>query len=345
MKKKRFKLSDDTKIGLLSVAAFYIIFNIVRLIFFPDQSVRWHVLTAVAGLAFIAFFGCVVQIIDVLLDRVFPFEKNIVRRIAIQFGITLGVLLAIRFGSYFYFKDYLLRQAHFQLTRELWLASILLNILMVLSIIMAIFGFHFFRRWREEKLFAAELEKEKALVQYDNLKNQLNPHFLFNSLTSLNSLIYENPQLASEFLQQLSRVFRYVLENKDKNSVTVATEVNFVTNYVELMKTRFAGALQVNFNISEEAQDMKIVPVTLQILIENATKHNVTSTTQPLTIDIYDKGGYMIIKNNLQKKHIVETSNGHGLANLKNLYHFISTHEVEVEDDGKIFAVKVPLVP
>lgn len=344
MKKKRFKLSDDTKIGLLSVAAFYIIFNIVRLIFFPDQSIRWHVLTSVAGLIFIAFFGCVVKIIDVLLDRVFPFERNIVRRIAIQFGITLGVLLSIRFGSYLFFKDYLLRQAHFELTRELWAASILLNILMVLSIIMAIFGFHFFRRWREEKLFAAELEKEKALVQYDNLKNQLNPHFLFNSLTSLNSLIYENPQLASDFLQQLSRVFRYVLENKDKNSVTVATEVNFVTNYVELMKTRFANALLVNFNISEEVQDMKIVPVTLQILIENATKHNITSTSQPLTIDIYDKGGYLFIKNNMQKKHIVETSNGHGLANLKNLYHFISEHEVEVEDDGKMFAVKIPLV-
>lgn len=345
MRKRRFKLSDDTKIGLLSVAAFYIIFNIVRLIFFPDQSVRWHVLTSVAGLVFIAFFGMVVKVIDMLLDRVFPFEKNIIRRIAMQFGITLGVLLVIRFGSYFYFKDYLLRQAHFELTRELWAASILLNILMVLSIIMAIFGFHFFRRWREEKLFAAELEKEKALVQYDNLKNQLNPHFLFNSLTSLNSLIYENPQLASEFLQQLSKVFRYVLENKEKNSVAVATEVSFVTNYVELMKTRFAGALQVNFNISEEAQDMKIVPVTLQILIENATKHNITSTTQPLTINIYDRGGYMVIENNLQKKHIVETSNGHGLANLKNLYFFISEHKVEVVDNGKIFAVKVPLVP
>lgn len=344
MRKKRFKLSDDTRIGLLSVAIVYIIYNIIRLLFFPDQSLRWHVLTAVAGLAFIAFFGCVVQVIDMLLDRVFPFERNIIRRIAIQFGITLGVLLAIRFASYLYFKDYLLRQAHFQLTRELWVASIVLNILMVLSIIMAIFGFHFFRRWKEEKLVAAELEKEKALVQYDNLKNQLNPHFLFNSLTSLNSLIYENPQLASDFLQQLSKVFRYVLENKDKNSVTVATEVNFVTNYVELMKTRFAGALHVNFNISDEVQDMKIVPVTLQILIENATKHNITSNAQPLIINVYDKGGYMVIENNLQKKHIVETSNGHGLANLRNLYHFISEHEVEVEEDGKMFAVKVPLV-
>lgn len=344
MRKKKFKLSDDTKIGLLSVAAFYIIFNIVRLIFYPDQSVRWHILTAVAGLLFIIFFGCVVQVIDMLLDRVFPFERNIVRRIAMQFGITLGVLLALRFGSYLFFNDYLLRQAHFQVNRELWAASILLNILMVLSIIMAIFGFHFFRRWREEKLFTVELEKEKALVQYDNLKNQLNPHFLFNSLTSLNSLIFENPQLASDFLQQLSRVFRYVLENKDKNSVTVATEVSFVMNYVELMKTRFAGALEVNFNINDEVQDMKIVPVTLQILIENATKHNVTSSSQPLVIDIYNEGDYLVIKNNLQKKHIVETSNGHGLANLKNLYHFISEQEVQVEDDGKMFAVKVPLV-
>lgn len=344
MRKKRFKLSDDTKIGLLSIAAFYIIFNIVRLIFYPDQSLRWHILTAVAGLVFIFFFGCIVQVVDMLLDRVFPFERNIIRRIAMQFGITLGILFAIRFGSYLFFKDQLLRQAHFELTRELWAASILLNILMVLSIIMAIFGFHFFRRWREEKLLAAELEKEKALVQYDNLKNQLNPHFLFNSLTSLNSLIYENPQLASDFLQQLSRVFRYILENKDKNLVRVATEVSFVTNYVHLMQTRFDGALQVSFSISKEAEELKIVPVTLQVLIENATKHNVTSTASPLCVNIYDKDGYMIIENNLQKKHIVETSNGHGLANLRNLYQFLSDDEVIVEETEKIFAVKIPLV-
>jgi two-component system LytT family sensor kinase len=215
---------------------------------------------------------------------------------------------------------------------------------MVLSVVLSIFGYHFFRRWKEEKVLAAELEKEKALVQYDNLKNQLNPHFLFNSLSSLNSLIFENPQLASDFLQQLSKVYRYVLENKDKNLVTLGTEMDFVNHYVHLLKTRFDGAFNVVFEVSEEAKEKQIVPVTLQVLFENAVKHNITSKASPLRIRVYSNGNYLVVENNLQKKQIIETSNGQGIANLKNLYHFISTAPVMVAQTEDVFAVKVPLV-
>jgi len=245
----RHSIKQENKIALFSVGLFYILYNIIRVLFFPEQSLSWHLMTAGLGLIFIIFFGLIVRLIHLVLDMYYPFERNIAKRIGLQFIITFTVLLAVRLVPYFLFKDEIDSYVHFKITRELWVAGIMLNVLMVLSIILSIFGYHFFKRWQQEKYIAAELEKEKAVVQYENLKNQLNPHFLFNSLSSLNSLIFENPQLASEFLQQLSKVYRYVLENKDKDVVTINTEVRFVTHYAHLLKTRFEGALNVNFNI------------------------------------------------------------------------------------------------
>jgi two-component system LytT family sensor kinase len=206
------------------------------------------------------------------------------------------------------------------------------------------FGFRFFNKWQETELKKEVLEKEKATVQYDNLKNQLNPHFLFNSLTSLNSLIFENPQLASEFLQHLSKVYRYVLENNDKTVVSVFTEVNFISNYVQLLIARFDKGLQVRIELSERAMEQKILPVTLQILIENAIKHNVTSGDSPLLIDIYDESGYLVVRNNLQVKHIIDTSNKQGLGNLKNLYKVLIENELMIEQTQDHFLVKIPLI-
>ena len=187
-------------------------------------------------------------------------------------------------------------------------------------------------------------DKEKALVQYDNLKNQLNPHFLFNALSSLNSLIFENPQLASDFLQQLSKVYRYVLEHKDRNSVTLQTEVRFVSHYVKLLETRFGDGLKVVFNIAEEANEKMVVPVTLQILLENAVKHNTTSAANPLLITIRASAECLEVENTLQRKNAIEVSNKMGLANLRNLYQYVSDKQLQVTETDNLFTVKIPLL-
>ncbi len=334
------KLKEETKIAIGIIGTIYLVFMVVKTFFFLDQSIGFHVITSVAGLVFIGVFGYMVRAIDLYLDKIYPFEKNVFKRILIQFLTTLLVLLAIRLIPYFIFKD----RIPIHPSRELWVATFAINIFMVLSVILSIFGYHFFVRWKQGKILAAELEKEKAQVQYDNLKNQLNPHFLFNSLSSLNSLIFENPQLASDFLQQLSKVYRYVLENKEKNLVSVETEVRFVNHYVQLLKTRFEGSLQVRFNLSEEAREKKIVPVTLQVLLENAVKHNVVSSVSPLTVEVLSENEFLVVKNNLQKKDVIEISNGQGLDNLKNLYRYLSKVPVEIKEHGKEFTVKIPLL-
>jgi hypothetical protein len=334
------KLKQESKLIVGAVLFVYLMANVIKLLLMPEQSWQWHFTTSAFGLLIVMFFAFMIRWIDIYLDKRIPFEKNIVKRIALQFLITLSAIMVVRLMGYLVLSNFM----HLNVSKDLWIASFVINIFSVLSIILFIFGFHFFKLWKEEKVLAAELEKEKAIVQYDNLKNQLNPHFLFNSLTSLDSLIFENPKLASEFLQQLSKVYRYVLENKNKNLVEVSTEVKFVTHYTHLLKSRFEKGLEVTFEIGEEAKERLILPVTLQILIENAIKHNSTSKDAPLYIQIANDSEYLIVSNNLQRKKNIETSNGQGLENLKNLYRYLTEREIVIEETEANFAVKIPLI-
>lgn len=278
-------------------------------------------------------------------DRVMPYDRGIFKRLSLQIVITLVFLtivsrmvfaIGVNFGS---FQHIIVKQ----LTKLTQIAGITAEILWVILLNVAHFSHYSLEKWRENALRASNLEKEKSHVQFDNLKNQLNPHFLFNSLTSLDSLIQENPTLAREFLLQLSKVFRYVLKNKEKGLVSLETELNFIKNYVALLQTRFGDSLVINFNIPETVVDQQIAPVTLQILIENALKHNIINQTNPLIINILNQENYLIIENEIQLKKQVETSNGQGLTNLKSLYSFLSDQEVLIEANG-IFRVKIPLI-
>lgn len=278
-------------------------------------------------------------------DKKMPYDNGIFKRLFLQILITFVFLsvvsrIAFAIGTHFMdFNDIINRQ----FTNLAQLAGLASEILLVILLNVAHFSYYSLEKWRENALRATHLEKEKSQVQFDNLKNQLNPHFLFNSLTSLDSLIHENPALASDFLRQLSKVFRYVLQNKEKGLVSLETELNFIKNYVALLQTRFGESLSINFDIADEVLDLQIAPVTIQILIENALKHNVLNKDNPLTINILIQENYLIIENNFQLKKQVETSNGQGLNNLKSLYSFLSDKEVLVEQNG-VFRVKIPLI-
>jgi LytS/YehU family sensor histidine kinase len=163
-------------------------------------------------------------------------------------------------------------------------------------------------------------------------------------LTSLNSLITENPALASQYLQQMSKVYRYLLQHKDRTTVSIQTELEFVRNYIFLLETRFGDALKIKIDVPKSASENSIVPVTLQILIENALKHNVVDLDRPLSIDIFSSDDYLVVTNNLQKRKSVEGSNKQGLVNLQSLYKFITDRPVILENGDSRFTVKIPLV-
>lgn len=186
--------------------------------------------------------------------------------------------------------------------------------------------------------------KEKAEMEYENLKQHLNPHFLFNSLAAVIGLIKTEPALAVEFIRNLNGVYRYVLQHKNEQLVTLQAELDFAKQYFQLQKTRFGAGLDIDIAVSEEYLQKKIVPVTLQNLIENAIKHNSTAEDAPLKIAIIADNDCLLVQNNLQVKSFVETSNRQGLKNLTLLYSYLTSRPVEISSKDQLFTVKLPLV-
>lgn len=223
-----------------------------------------------------------------------------------------------------------------------WLAVAIL--VMALVILLVRFRMHKQRQIHSLQTKAQMLEKEKALVMFESLKQQLNPHFLFNSLSSLSGLIETDQQLAGSFLKQMSKIYRYILKSRDSEVVTLREEIDFVQAYINLQKTRFRNGLQINIDIGEEDLPKKIPPVTLQNMVENAIKHNIIDPDSPLVLDMYVENGYLIVKNNLQKKHVVESSNKQGLSNLQSLYSYLSGKPVVIEEKDNHFLIKLPLI-
>lgn len=184
----------------------------------------------------------------------------------------------------------------------------------------------------------------KATASFETLKNQLDPHFLFNSLNVLSSLIEENPKKAQEFTVALSKIYRYVLDQKDKNLISVEEELNFAKLYVSLLKMRFEDAIIINFQTDIDINDFRIVPLSLQLLLENAIKHNIISDKKPLLIEIYQEENYLVVQNSLQKKQTFEKSTGIGLQNIIQRYNLVSNLEINIQQTDEHYIVKLPLI-
>jgi LytS/YehU family sensor histidine kinase len=175
------------------------------------------------------------------------------------------------------------------------------------------------------------------------LKNQVNPHFLFNSFNALSNLVYEDPDKAVKFIKQLSEVYRYVLDTRDREVVSLEEELRFLQSYIYLQKIRFAEKLTIDIQL--ENVNSQIAPLALQILVENAIKHNIVSEDDPLQVKIYPDNGFIAVENNLQKKSMgVEPSAGVGLENICRRYEFLSDKKVEILEDTDRFLVKLPIL-
>ncbi|MGB3150345.1 MAG: 2TM domain-containing protein [Maribacter sp.] len=207
-----------------------------------------------------------------------------------------------------------------------------------------IHAFYFYKALQDTKVKEQKIIAGSASAKFDALKNQLDPHFLFNSLNVLTSLIDEDPDQAQKFTTSLSKVYRYVLEQKNKDLVSVDEELQFARTYVKLLKMRFEDSIVLD--IPEKAMDpeAKIVPLSLQLLLENAVKHNVVTSSKPLHIRIYEEGGLLKVANNLQEKQVVKKSSGVGLQNIKQRYDLLSNRNMGIFNDGKNFMVQLPML-
>ncbi len=190
-----------------------------------------------------------------------------------------------------------------------------------------------------------KLQKENLQSQFQVLKQQVNPHFLFNSLNVLTSLIKVDPDLAEMFTEKLAKVYRYVLENKEKDLVTLGTELDFINSYLFMLNIRFAGKVKVKTDVADAETDKQVVPMALQLLIENAIKHNTFSSKNPLNIELSTDGsGYLTVINNLQNRKTQMASTGVGLVNISKRYSLLSDVQPVFEITGKQFIAKIPLL-
>jgi two-component system, LytTR family, sensor kinase len=188
------------------------------------------------------------------------------------------------------------------------------------------------------------LERQNIESQLEGLRNQVNPHFLFNTLNTLAYLIPEDSEKAVRFVHQLSRVYRYVLDSRDTKLIALKEEMSFLESYVFLQKERFGNSLHVHLGELPDPNKTAIVPLTLQLLFENAIKHNIVSTEKPLHIDVYTENNRIIVKNNLQAKQQRMTSTGVGLQNIKDRYQLLSQKTVEVFVTPNSFTVAFPVL-
>jgi LytS/YehU family sensor histidine kinase len=182
-------------------------------------------------------------------------------------------------------------------------------------------------RMRSMEIRAGQLMKENALAQFEALKNQVSPHFLFNSLSILSSLVHVDANLSEKFIDQLSKAYRYILEQKDNDTVSLKTELQFLHSYAFLLKIRFENKLDVQTFVSaQEADRYMVAPLTLQLLIENCVKHNRMSEKEPLTVKISIKDDYLIVSNPVRARADIERvdSTGIGLANITNRYQLLT---------------------
>ncbi|WP_310557087.1 2TM domain-containing protein [Flavobacterium sp.] len=212
-------------------------------------------------------------------------------------------------------------------------------------IVLLIIHFIYLYKWyQENKLIQQKVIAGTASAKFESLKNQIDPHFLFNSLNVLSSLIEENPENAQRFTTSLSKIYRYVLEQKDKELVTVEEELAFAKTYMNLLKMRFENSISYDLPEGFDNLEAKVVPLSLQLLLENTIKHNVVSEQKPLHIKIYIENNYLIIENNLQKKEVLQDRVGVGLQNIVNRYALISERKVLVDQSETFFKVKIPIL-
>ncbi|SMG48785.1 Histidine kinase [Marivirga sericea] len=198
--------------------------------------------------------------------------------------------------------------------------------------------------WRNAAIEAEQLRTEKLAGQYQSLKNQLNPHFLFNSLNVLTNLVYEDADKSASFIQQLSRIYRYVLDVQQEELVSLSDEIGFAQNYLSLQKLRFEENLIYEIKI-DRIDNLYLPPLSLQLLLENAIKHNIVSMEHPLKISIYQRQDMLIVSNNFQPKKL-ETidSKGIGLENIRKRYELLSDRQLEIIKAEAEFCVKLPLL-
>lgn len=271
--------------------------------------------------------------------------KDIIR--IYLFRLVLFYLAAIAIGAFvvvsYVFLSHVLKG--YDLPSMEWFFSIFINTLKGTAV-----GFlfatpiFFFVPWQQSLKREFELREQNLIFQNETLKSQVNPHFLFNSLNTLTSLINNEVERANQFIGKLSLIYRYILDNSAKTKITLKEEIDFIKDYFYMHQIRNEGKINLTIDIKESEYEFEILPVSLQLLVENAIKHNMATAEKPLTIHINLEDGYIVVNNNIQKMATQIVSTKIGLKNLSERVRLVTGKEIIISESEDKFIVKVPLM-
>ncbi|MCB0705013.1 MAG: histidine kinase [Saprospiraceae bacterium] len=320
--------------GIITLITFKNLPNEPLLIFqlFCLQGLLWTALAHVNGA------------INGWLGKKFPWSENPVKTIIVLVfaSLTATVLTAVSITTIWamIFWDRSFKEA-LQFS-DFGFLSVVIVITVFVSLVL--YGRNFFLAWREMAVEAERLKRENLASKYEALKTQINPHFLFNSLNVLSSLVYKDPDLSAKFIQQLATVYRHVLDTQEQELVSLKTELQGLEAFVFLLQIRFGENFKVAIDVPEPNGAM-IPPLSLQLLIENSVKHNIISKNNPLKVEVFMEGkDQIVVRNNLQEKRQLQESSGIGLENIRSRYRILANKTIDISDENNFFTVKLPLL-
>jgi sensor histidine kinase YesM len=280
----------------------------------------------------------------VFLDKVFKDNIYAVKRIIIGFVGSFLISLFTIFLLRIFLNIIVEKKSMTDFLANETPSNYIESSIITFIILLGVHALHFYKAYNENKVKEQKIIAGTANAKFESLKNQIDPHFLFNSLNVLSSLIEENPENAQRFTTSLSKIYRYVLEQKDKELVSVDEELAFAKTYMNLLKMRFENSLFYEMPTTAISAEAKVVPLSLQLLLENTVKHNVVSEQRPLHIRIYVEGDYLAVQNDYQKKEVLQGRQGVGLQNIVNRYGIISNRKVLIAQNEQTFTVKIPIL-
>ena len=333
--KKEFFMKTGIKIGIaLQITMLF------KLFFFPiDEFFQWD---------FIFIFLTVMLIgqgniiIDQRLNKILPWINQPLKRLLIHLVISMvftSLVLyismlsihRIKFGGEAWVND--------KMAQTFLPALVLTFVLIILYIC-----YQFFKALKVSSLEIERYKTETANTRLENLKNQINPHFLFNNLSVLSSLVYKNQDKAVDFINELAKVYRYVLDNKNAELVKLSDEIDFINHYIYLLRIRFDSAISFSIDIEAEMSQAFLPPMCLQMLVENTIQHNEASQANPLSVSIFTRDQSLVIENNKQKRTDISFSSQTGLKNIISRYAFFTNEKPEIINEVSRFTVILPLI-
>ena len=332
---------NNNKLIFIVAISFSLLINIPRLVFLfgsEDGSGFFEVSTKDTLLRILSFFGFCFIILKLNIDwSVKWFRKNtFLKSILLSFGIlTIWIILFRIFDTIINGENTTTLNPRF----NNFVYFFVMIMILVISRTIVLNNQSKLDAVEKEQLKQQSLQNELAA-----LKNQVNPHFLFNSLNSLSLLVREDQKAAGKFITKLSFLYRYILQSKDRDLVALKEELKFLDSYIFLIKQRYREKFKINIDIDDTLFQKKIPSLALQLLVENSVKHNEISMNKPLTVDVYNEGDFLIVKNKLQKRTGNVESTNTGLSNLNTRFKLLLNKEISIENNNDYFIVKLPII-